>query len=177
MLHSWVQAVGARNKRKAIEQLLASHDWIILHINRDTGCSIYTEKKDMDHALEIHTARALTAMDYDVLFAPAAMFSREEKRFDVFLIRAHVMLKADLKTVSSKNPNTIAKSITGGAEQASRRVLDIVSDISVRDLVDGLCSGIAGQKGLVEIMVFYRNRFHVLRKQDIIGKRIYKILS
>ncbi len=177
MIKKYNDAVGTKKKRKAIENLLGSEEWVVLHTDRSTDCSVYTEKEDMDHDHEISTARALTAMDYDVLFAPSGMFTRDGKRFDVFLIRSHVILKADLKSISSKNPDTIANRITGGAQQANRLVIDIVSDIDTRTLVDGLRSGIVGQRKLVEILLFYRNRFFRLTYQEIMGKNIYKMLQ
>lgn len=177
LLQSCFESAGAKRKQKAIEELLAAEDWVILHTDRNTECSVYTEKEDMDHVHEIHTAKALTAVDYDVLFAPAGMFARGEKRFDVFLIRGHVILKADLKSITSKNPDTIANRVSSGLEQASRIVIDITSDIEVKDLVDGLRSGVTGKSGLKELLLFYRNRFYRLTRQEILGKNIYKILK
>lgn len=170
-------AVSTKKKQQAIKELLSSKDWVILHTDRHTDCSVYTEKEDMDHAHEIATAKALTQKDYDVLFAPGGMFTRFEKKFDVFLIRGHVILKADLKSISSKNPDTIAKRIKGGAEQANRIVIDIVSDIDTRTLVDGLRSGVVGLKDIKEILLFFRNKFYRLSRQDIMGKNIYKKLG
>lgn len=170
-------AVSTKKKHQAIKKLLSSQDWIILHTDRHTDCSVYTEKEDMDHAHEIATAKALTQKDYDVLFAPSGMFKRFEKRFDVFLIRGHVILKADLKSISSKNPDTIANRIKGGAEQASRIVIDIVSDIDTRNLVDGLRSGVVGLKEIKEVLLFFRNKFYRLTRQEIMGKNIYKMLG
>lgn len=177
LLRPCFEAIGVKNRQKAIEALLASEEWVRLHTDRQTDCSVYTEKKDMDHEHEISTARALTAMDYDVLFVPTGMFSKEEKKFDVFLIRGHVILKAEMKCISSKNPDTIAKRIKEGLEQASRIVLDIVSDIETRTLIDGLRSGIERRSGLKELLLFYRNRFYRLTRQEILGKNIFKILS
>jgi hypothetical protein len=110
-------------------------------------------------------------------FAPTGIFPRHHKRFDVYLIRGHVILKADLKSVVSKNPDTIAQRIKDGAQQTNRLVIDIVSDISTRSLIDGLRSGVIRQKTLVEILLFFRNRFYRLTRQEINGKDIYKILK
>lgn len=177
LLRPCFEAAGAKKRQKAINALLSSQEWVKLHTDRESECSVYTEKEDMDHAHEISTAKALAAMDYDVLFAPAGMFARDEKRFDVFLIRGHVILKADLKSLTTKNPDTIAQRIRGGCEQANRLVIDIVSDIEAKKLVDGLRSGVTGQSNLKEILLFYRNRFLRLTKQDIQAKSIYKLLQ
>lgn len=177
LLGACFEAVGAKKRQKAINTLLASQDWVKLHTDKESECSVFTETEDMDHAHEISTAKALAAMDYDVLFAPAGMFTRHEKRFDVFLIRGHVILRADLKSLTTKNPDTIAQRIRGGCQQANRLVIDIVSDIEIKKLVDGLRSGVTGQSSLKEILLFYRNRFYRLTKQEILGKGIYKLLQ
>lgn len=176
LLQSWADAIGARNKRKAVDRLLASEEWIVLYKDAATGCCVYTEKENIDHPHEVSTAHALAAVGYDVLFAPVGIFPRHHKRFDVYLIRKHIILKADLKSIGSKNPDTIAQRIKDGAQQANRLVIDIVSDISTRNLIVGLRSGIVGQKTLIEILLFFRNRFYRLKRQEIMGKNIFKIL-
>lgn len=84
LLKACFEAIGAKRRKNAIDALLSAGDWIILHTDRQTDCSVYTEKEDMDHSHEIAAAKALTSMDYDVLFAPSGMFGRKQKRFDVF---------------------------------------------------------------------------------------------
>lgn len=96
------------------------------------------ESELIEHKHELTTATLLAKINYDVVFAPKAMFSRNEKKFDVFLIRGSIIFKADLKSISSKNPDTIANRIKGGSEQASRVVIDITSDIEKNVLIDGL---------------------------------------
>lgn len=115
-------------------------------------------------------------MDYHVVFAPKAMFLRNEKKFDIFLIKESSIFKADLKSISSKNPDTIANRIKGGSEQASRLVIDITSDIEKNDLIDGLRSGVERNDLIKEIMLLYKSKFYRLPKDLILSKKIYNIL-
>lgn len=152
-------------------------DWYVLYADKKTGNLIRAESDYIEHEHELITAKALTQVGYDVLFAPKGMFNRSDKKFDVFLIRDHVILKADLKSISSKNPDTIGKRIKGGSDQASRVVVDIVSDIEHHVLIDGLRQGVMSNKLIKEVLLFYRNKFYRLSKQEIVSKRIYHFLK
>ena len=116
-------------------------------------------------------------MNYDVIFAPKGLFKPSDKKFDIFLLKEHILLKADLKMIMSKNPDTIAKRIKGGCDQAPRVVVDIRSDITVKDLIDGLRSASFKNSILAEILLFYRNTFYVLTKELVLSKRINKIIK
>jgi hypothetical protein len=177
LLHRCFEAVGANRRQMAIDKLLGLTDWVIVYTDKHTLRRVFTEKEDMDHEHEIQTAKALCQKDYDVLFAPAGMFDREDKKFDVFLIRGHIILKADLKSISSKNPDTIAKRIKYGAEQASRVVLDIVSDIEKKVLIDGLRSGVTKNRLIREILLFYNSRFYRLSKDEILSRKIFSLIK
>ncbi|HTD94199.1 MAG TPA: hypothetical protein VK644_10320, partial [Chitinophagaceae bacterium] len=148
-----------------------------LHSERSTGRTVLAEKETLEHRHELQTAKALTQKNYDVLFAPAGMFGRADKKFDVFLIRDHIILKADLKCITSKNPDTIANRIKGGSEQASRLVVDIVSNIERKTLIDGLRSGVTGNAMIKEILLFYNRHFYRLSKEEIISRRIFDLLK
>lgn len=63
---------------------------------------------------------------------PKSFFLNLGKRFDVFLCKENVMLQADLKSLTTKNPDTIAKRIKEGSDQANSIVLDINSDIILK---------------------------------------------
>lgn len=135
------------------------------------------ESDYIEHVHEKKTVNLLIEFDYDVVFAPKAMFKRDEKKFDIFLIRDTIILKADLKAVTSKNPDTIAKRIIEGSGQASRVVLDICSDIERNQLIDGLRSGVERNKLIVEILLIYKNRFYRLSKNLILSTNIYGIIK
>ncbi len=116
-------------------------------------------------------------MDYDVVFAPAGIFPRGGKRFDIYLLKDIIILEADLKCISSKNPLTIAYRIKEGSEQASRVVLDVKSIIQAKDLIDGLRSGTGKNSLIKEVLLFYRNKFYILPVNLIWSKRIFDILK
>ena len=116
-------------------------------------------------------------MNYDVVFAPLGTFKRDQKRFDVYLLRDTIILHADLKCISSKNPLTIAYRIREGSDQASRVVIEIVSDIDKKTLIQGLRSGIHRNDLIREIFLFYRKKFYRLPKSLIESKRVFDILK
>ncbi|MCW3108786.1 MAG: hypothetical protein JWQ09_3292 [Segetibacter sp.] len=163
-------------KKAAIEKILSSEDWFEHFRDKKTGRRVLSETELIEHKHELITATLLAKMDYDVVFAPKAMFARSEKKFDVFLMRAGIILKADLKSISSKNPDTIANRIKGGSEQASRVVIDITSDVEKNALVNGLRSGVERNKLIKEILLLYKSRFYRLPKDLILSKKIYNIL-
>ena len=170
-------AIGAKQKRLAIKKLLHSFQWALLYRDKHSGCCVYAERGELEHKHELSTAKALSQKGYDVLFAPKAMFSRTEKKFDVFLIRDHIILRADLKSISSTSKGPIANRIINGAAQASRIVVDIVSDIRKRELIDGLKSGVQKSESLVEILLFYNSRFYRLNRNEILSKKIYELIK
>ena len=105
------------------------------------------------------------------------MFKRDQKRFDVYLLRDTIILEADLKCIFSTNPDTIGNRIVNGSDQASRVVLDIRSGVQFRDLIDGLRSGTARNNLIKEILLFYRNRLYILPKNLILSNKIFDILK
>jgi hypothetical protein len=141
VLQRCLEARSVKIRKIEIGKLLTMTDWFVLHTDKKTGKLVRAECDYLEHEHELHTARALSQVGYDVLFAPKRMFNRADKKFDVFLIRDHVILKADLKCASSLNPDTIANRIKGGAQQASRVVIDIISTIEPHRLIDGLRQG------------------------------------
>ena len=116
-------------------------------------------------------------MGYDILFAPKGMFARHEKRFDVFIIKGTIMLKADLKAINSQNPDTIANRIKEGSNQASRIVLHILSGVSAKILIQAMRSGCYKNPTLKEIFLLYKGNFYVLPVNLITSKRIFSILK
>lgn len=105
------------------------------------------------------------------------MFKRTDKRFDIFLARDFILLKADLKCIHSKNPDTIGKRIKEGSSQATRLIIDIQYDISTRDLIIGLKTGCERNKQLAEIILFYNSKFYRLEKSLILSKNIHDALK
>lgn len=168
---------GRRLKKLSIEKLLNDPGLVIIGVSKTTGRRILAEPGAIHHDHELRTAIRLIAFNYDVLFAPAGMFARNEKRFDAFILRDIIILKADLKAITSKNPDTIAKRIQSGSEQASRLVIDICSDIRPAILIDGLRSGVERNELIMELLLIYRNRFYRLSKRLILSNNIYGILK
>jgi hypothetical protein len=169
-------AVNIRIRRNEIQKLLAG-DWVEHYKDKRTGRRVLSESEFIEHEHERRTAICLAQMNYDVLFAPGGMFQRGKKKFDVYLLRDTVILEADLKCISSKNPLTIAYRIKEGSEQASRVIVDIKSDIYANDLIDGLRSGTGKNNLIKEVFLFYKNKFYVLPKSLIWSKQIYNILK
>ncbi len=116
-------------------------------------------------------------MNYDVVFVPIGLFKREQKKFDIYLLRDPVILEADMKSVISTNPDTIGNRIIDGSNQASRVVLDVQSAIPAMDLIDGLRSGTGKNDLIKEVLMFYRNKFYILPINLIWSKRIFEIIK
>jgi hypothetical protein len=108
---------------------------------------------------------------------PKGMFPAQDRKFDVFLIKGTIMLKADLKAIISKHPDTIAYRIKYGSTQASRIILHVLSDISPKVLIDSIRSGCYQNSSLIEILLLYRNSFYKLPKNLILNKRIFTIIK
>jgi hypothetical protein len=89
------------------------------------------------------------------------------------LCKENVMLQADLKSLTTKNPDTIAKRIKEGSDQANSIVLDINSDINIKDLISGLRSGCERNDKLIEIILLIKLRCYFLLKEKIICNRIF----
>jgi len=176
ILTSCFERAHRKVKHAHIQKLLAWEYWVEHYRNKTSGKRVLSELKTMEFPHEFDTARSLTAVYFDVLFAPKGLFKPHEKTFDVFLIKEHIILKADLKSISSKNPDTIANRIKKGAEQAPRVVIDIISDIDRRTLIDGLRSGVL-KSNLKEILLFYRNHFYILPKKLVESNRIYQVIK
>jgi hypothetical protein len=176
-IRAYYRSINAKNKKKEVARILGLANWFEHYKDKTTGRRVLSELNRIEHEHERNTAISLAQMNYDVVFAPAGLFKRGQKRFDVYLLRDMVVLEADLKSIFSMNPDTIAQRIVGGADQASRLVLDIRSNISIKDIVDGLRSGTARNDLVKEIMLFYKKRFYILPKSLIWSRRIFDILK
>jgi hypothetical protein len=108
LVQSCFENITAAYRKVQIQQILASADWHEHHRDSKTGRRVLSHAKELEHPHEKTTAVLLTQVNYDVIFVPKAMFKHSEKRYDVLLLRDTVILKADLKCIFSKNPNTIA---------------------------------------------------------------------
>jgi hypothetical protein len=167
----------ARKRQTAIKELLARKEWAIIYQDKKTRRKIYSENEVGIKMHEIETAKALCSVNFDVLFTPDHMFAKKEKRFDIILIRDHIILKAELKSIASKNPDTIAKRIIEGSEQSTRLVLDILSNVEKKILVDALQSGIYRNRKVVEVLLFYKSSFYRLPRNLIKSRRIFNIIK
>ena len=176
-IKAYYKGVNVRARRNEIQRILAAADWYLHYTDKKTGRRVLSESILIEHEHERRTAIALAQMNYDVVFAPAGIFQRGGKRFDIYLLKDTIILEADLKCISSKNPLTIAYRIKEGSEQASRVVLDIKSTIQTKDLIDGLRSGTGKNSLIKEVFLFYRNKFYILPVNLIWSNRIFDILK
>ena len=164
-------------KNEEVEKLIQFPGLNIHHIDKETKKTVLSVSNKFEYEHEHHTAKKLTSHNYHILFTPKGYFKRSEKKHDIFLIKQHLILEADLKCIFSKNPDTIDNRIKEGSEQASRIVLDIHSDIEKMTLIDGLRLGCQRNDFLKQILLFYRSRFFILQKDQILGKNIFNILK
>ncbi len=176
-IRAYYRSINAKNKKKEVARILGLADWFEHYKDKTTGRRVLSESNRIEHEHERNTAISLAQMNYDVVFAPAGLFKRDQKRFDVYLLRDTIILEADLKCIFSMNPDTIAQRIVGGSDQASRLVLDIRSNISIKDLIDGLRSGTARNDLVKGIMLYYKKRLYILPKSLVWSKSIFNILK
>lgn len=177
LLKAFFDSTDRRIKKRQVEKLLNNHEWFNHYCSKKTNRRVLSESSFIEHTHELETAIKLTEVNYDVIFAPKGLFKRDDKKFDVFLLREYILLKADLKAIVSKNPDTIARRIKEGCDQAPRIILDVKSDISAKTLIDGLRSGGSKNALLLEILLFYKNKFYILSKNQVLGKNIYSIIK
>ncbi len=170
-------AIDKNLKAIEIKKLLSNPNFHILYKDKITNRKVIAEFKEFEFKHEETTAIKLNSIGFDVIFAPKGMFGRKDKKFDVFLAKDNILLKADLKFISSTNPDTIANRIASGAMQANRIVIDIHSKILPNKLIDGLKSGVIKTKELSEIMLFYRNGYYRLPKNILESDKIFDILK
>lgn len=171
------EAAGRAQKKSEIQKLLEDKEWRTHYQDAHTGRRVLSHSAVLEHKHEEWTAVLLAKMNYDVLFVPRALFKRSEKRYDVLLLRDNIILKADLKSITSKNPDTIGNRIKEGSDQAARIVIDIRSDITGRKLIEGLRTGCYRNKLLKEILLFYKNKFHILPKNFIESNKIFEVIK
>lgn len=171
------EKISTAQRKSYINKILGSYEWVEHYNDKTYGRRVLSESTIIEYKHELLTAICLAKVNYDVIFAPDCMFERGQKRFDIFLIRDTIILKADLKSISSKNPDTIAKRIKEGTEQASRIVLHVNSDIEKKNLINGLKSGVERNVQIKEILLFYKHRFYRLPKNLILSNRLLKIIQ
>jgi hypothetical protein len=177
LIQSCFEKINASQRKTQIKKILHASVWHEQYQDRVTKCRVLSENELIEHKHELATAILLTKIGFDILFAPKSMFTRDQKKFDVFLVKNTVILKADLKFITSKNPDTLAKRIKSGSDQASRVVVHINTDIEKKDLIDGLRSGVQRNGLIRELLLFYKGGFYRLPKTLILNKEIFKIIK
>ncbi|MGB8193320.1 MAG: hypothetical protein WCF67_15425 [Chitinophagaceae bacterium] len=177
IIESCIGKANAAYKREQIKKLFTDYNWIEHHRDKRTHRKVLSESNIIEYEHEKLTAIYLTKMNYDVIFAPGGMFKRTDKKFDVFLLRDTIILKADLKNISTKNSSNIAKRIKEGSDQAPRIVANITSDVDKNILIDGLKSASRNNELLKEILLIYKGQFYKLPKSLVLSKEIYRILK
>lgn len=176
LVHSCLGKAQRAYRRMQIRKILNDFDWVVHYEDKDTGRRVLAEG-EIEHEHEKSTAIFLAQVDYDVVFAPAGMFKREGKKFDVFLVRDSVILKADMKNISSKNADNIAKRIREGSDQASRLIIHIASNIEKKDLINGLINGVKGNKLIKAILLIYKGKFYELTEATILNKNLFQLIK
>lgn len=171
------QAANKQEKTEEIKRLLLTAGLKKHYENKGTNCVVMAICDQFEFQHEFHTCIKLADQGYNVVLLPNGYFTRNEKKFDVFLCRNHMLIESDLKCINTKNPDTIAVRIKGGSEQASRLVLDIASNIEKMPLIDGLKSGCERNAIIEEIMLFYNGNFYRLPKNQIESRNIYRVIE
>jgi hypothetical protein len=169
LVHSSLGKVQRVYRRVQIRKILRDFDWVVHYEDKDTGRRVLAEGA-LYYRHERETAIQLARFGYDVVFAPEGMFHRTDKKFDVFLFKDTVILKADLKNIATKNPDNIAKRIREGSDQASRLVINIVSDIRKKALINGLRSGVTRNKLIKEILLIYKGKLYKISTATILNR-------
>lgn len=164
-------------RSKEIKRLISFRGIIEHYKDSQTKRKILSSSAVFDYEHELYTAIKLTEYNYDVLFTPKGLFKRNQKKFDVFILRDHVLFEADLKCIHSINPDTIGNRIKEGSEQAARIVLDICSAINTKSLITGLKTGCERNNSLLEILLFYNGQFFCLPKNKILSKKIFEVIK
>ena len=176
-----VEKIRAGNKDEKIEKsktLLSLPGMINHHQDKNTKCVVMAVCKEFEYPHEHQTAKRLTAVNYNVILLPTGYFNRWQKKHDVFLIKNHIFLEADLKCLSStKNIDTIGKNIKRGSEQAKTLVVDVQISIERKKLIEGLRSGCVKNDLLSSIYLFYNSRFYELPKSKIMSNKIFDTLK
>lgn len=172
-----VEAATRVIRAEQIARLLATPDLVEHYRSKKTGRRVLAEFEEFQHPHEFITAIKLTEVGFDVVFAPKGMFKTAAKKFDVFLLRDFTLLKADLKSVSSQNADSIADRIVSGRMQAERLVVDVQPHIRRRVLIDGLQSGMMGRNGHKEILLFWGQKYYRLPKALILSRRIFNVIK
>jgi hypothetical protein len=171
------ESADRKTRKEQIHNILNNNKWIEHYCDKKTGRRVLSENKLLQYDHELATAIKLAQVNYDVIFAPKGLFKPEDKKFDISLLKEHVLLKADMKMIMSKSPDTIAKRIKSGCDQAPRIVVDIKSDISNKNLIDGLRSASTKNAILKEIFLLHKNAFYILPKNILLSKRIYDVIK
>lgn len=177
LLHACFEKISTARRKKQIKKLLAATEWFEHYKDKANGRRVLSESSFIEYRHELKTAVLLARFNYDVIFAPKAMFLREQKKFDIFLIKDTVILKADLKCITSQNSTSISKRIKEGSDQASRVVIHINSNIARKDLIIGLRQGVNRNNLIKEILLVYNKKLYRLPKSLIVSDNIHKVLK
>ena len=115
-IKAYQTATNVRSKRNEIQRILSAGDWYVHYTDKNTGRRVLSESIRIEYDHERRTAINLAQMNYDVVFAPNGIFNRNQKKFDVYLLRDTIILEADMKSVTSRHQ------VSYFAERLNRRV-------------------------------------------------------
>ena len=149
-----------REKARILNEIIQNEGFSLVHKNtdKDTVTKVFgtIKEKDVEFEDNINAAKALNKNGYDVYMLPKLSKSKSP---DYIIAKAGKIYLAELKTIYGKN--SIDHSLEKANEQADRIVLNIVGNITSRNVAD-------------EIKDFYLNNPHIREIVVLLGgKPIY----
>jgi hypothetical protein len=177
VIKEYYNAVTLKKRKLQVHKILSLPHWHEHYKDKKTGRRVVSELSRIEHEHERQTAICLAQMNYDIVFAPSAMFQRGAKKFDIYILRDSIILEADLKCISSRSPLTIAYRVREGSEQASRVVVPITSDLDSKIQIQGLRSASFNNSLLKEILLIYKRKVYRLPKTLVMSDRIFDIIK
>src|ERR1035438_3339758 len=90
LLKACIDAVGNKLKKSKVDNLLGSQEWHEHYFSKSKGTRVLSESNYVEHKHEMKTAISLADKGYNILFVPRGMFQRQQKKFDIFIIKNHI---------------------------------------------------------------------------------------
>lgn len=75
IIHSCFEKIAAVQRKVYIAKILAAKDWHEHYRDKATGRKVLSETEFIEHQHELITAICLAQINFDVIFAPKAMFT------------------------------------------------------------------------------------------------------
>lgn len=133
--------------------------------------SLYSTNSQEILKHELETIKKLLQSGHDVLFMPDSYFKKDALKFDAIIFKGNSYFKADLKSISSQNSDTIANAISHGASQAGNIIVDVMNNVEYKILIDGIVSAAQSNNQLKSIIIFYKGRKKSYSVDAILSKK------